>query len=35
MPLDEMPVLIVDGVKVPQSYAIYRFLGKRFGQGKN
>ncbi|CAF1104658.1 unnamed protein product [Adineta ricciae] len=30
MPLGQMPVLEVDGVKLPQSAAIARFLAKRF-----
>jgi glutathione S-transferase len=36
MPLGQMPVLEVDGVKLPQSIAIARFLAKRFDlYGKN
>ena len=31
MPLGQMPVLEVDGVKLPQSMAIARFLAKQFG----
>ncbi|CAF1653643.1 unnamed protein product [Didymodactylos carnosus] len=31
MPLGQIPVLKVDGVKLPQSMAIARFLAKRFG----
>jgi len=31
MPLGQMPVLEVDGIKVNQSFAIARYLAKRFG----
>ena len=31
MPLGQIPVLEVDGVKIPQSMAIARFLAKQFG----
>lgn len=31
MPLGQMPVLEVDGVKIPQSMSIARFLAKQFG----
>jgi len=31
MPLGQMPVLEVDGVKLPQSMTIARFLAKQFG----
>ena len=31
MPLSQMPVLEVDGVKLPQSMTIARFLAKQFG----
>ncbi|KAI1704860.1 glutathione S-transferase 1 [Ditylenchus destructor] len=31
MPYEQLPVLEVDGVKIPQSLAIGRFLAKRFG----
>lgn len=31
MPLGQMPVLEIDGVKLPQSMAIARFLAKQFG----
>ena len=30
MPLGQMPVLEVDGIKIPQSAAIVRFLAKQF-----
>ncbi|KAI1711875.1 putative glutathione S-transferase 5 [Ditylenchus destructor] len=30
MPYEQLPVLEVDGVKIPQSFAIARFLAKRF-----
>jgi glutathione S-transferase len=30
MPLGQMPVLEVDGVKLPQSITICRFLAKQF-----
>ncbi|KAI1700930.1 glutathione S-transferase 1 [Ditylenchus destructor] len=31
MPYEQLPVLEVDGIKIPQSVAIYRFLARRFG----
>jgi len=31
-PFGQMPVLEVDGVKLGQSYAIARFLARKFGK---
>lgn len=33
MPLGQMPVLEVDGVKIGQSLAISRFIGHEYGRG--
>ena len=33
MPFNQMPVLDVDGKKIPQSLAIARFLAKQYGEG--
>lgn len=32
MPFRQVPILEVDGVIIPQSTAIYRFLGQQFGR---